>query len=773
MYLDLNKYAKKAREAAAEGCVLLENRNQALPLRKGERCAVFGRIQNFYYKSGTGSGGLVNTPYVYGILDGLRAAKDICIDETLAEIYQNWEKEHPVNNGDGWAKEPWCQEEMPVSDTLVLACAARNDAAVVIIGRTAGEDRDNTAEKGSYYLTEAESEMLHLVCKYIPRTIVVLNVGNIIDMSWVKTANPAAVLYAWQGGMEGGMGVADVLTGVVNPSGKLADTIADSITAYPSDCNFYEKDTLFYQEDIYVGYRYFETAAKDKVQYPFGFGLSYTTFEVKSVMAEHENKLIFNVSVTNTGSCAGKEVVQVYLQAPQGKLGKPLFQLVGFEKTETLRPTEKTEVRIVVEKEKLASYDDSGLTGHPYCYVLEEGEYRFFVGTSVRACQEAGRFIQKELAVTEVCSQCMAPVEAFDRIKPVGMEDGTVKMVMEAVPLSNGDREYETPTCLPYGKNQGWKLRDVSQKKVDLETFIAQISDEDLCVLVRSEGMNSKRVTAGTAAAFGGVSDSLLGFGIPAACCTDGPSGMRFDSGAYACSLPNGTLLACTFNKKLVEELFIMEGMEMCLNHIDTLLGPGMNIHRHPLNGRNFEYFSEDPYLSGQIAAAELRGMAKSGVTGTIKHFCGNNREFHRTRVNSVVSERALREIYLKGFEIAVKEGGAYSIMTTYGAVNGIWTAGSYDQNTRILREEWGYDGVVMTDWWADINSRGTEPSQKQLAAMIRAQNDMYMVTANPSAYEDDMAEALAEGRLTRAELVRSAANILRFILRSPVMKRV
>ncbi len=771
MFLNWDEYRAKARQSAAEGCVLLENRDQALPLRKGESCAVFGRIQNYYYKSGTGSGGLVNTDYVHGMMDGLMAAERIAVDNELAEVYRAWDQEHPFEKGEGWAQEPWCQKEMPVSEELVQSCAARNDAAVVIIGRTAGEDQDNKDEEGSYRLTAEESKMLHMVCRYFPRTIVVLNTGNIIDMSWVKTAAPAAVLYIWQGGMEGGMGAADVLTGAVSPSGKLADTIAWSITDYPSDVNFHEGDKLFYQEDIYVGYRYFETAAKEKVQYPFGYGLSYTTFKLKAEMTEEEDQVVIRASVTNTGICAGKEVVQVYLEAPQGRLGKPLRQLVGFEKTKLLQPGEKTDLSIIVKKHTLASYDDSGVTGHAYCYVLEEGIYRLFAGTSVRDCIEAGSFVQPELAVTEVCSQCMAPVDAFDRMKPYVTKNESVQMTMEAVPLRRTVRPAAKPECLPYSKDQGWKLSDVSEKKVDLETFIAQLSDEDLCVMVRGEGMNSPRVTAGTAAAFGGVSDSLLGFGIPAACCTDGPSGMRLDSGAHAFSLPNGTMLACTFNKELMEELFTMEGMEMLEHHIDTLLGPGMNIHRHPLNGRNFEYFSEDPYLSGQIAAAQLRGMAKSGVTGTIKHFCGNNREFHRREVNSVVSERALREIYLKGFEIAVKEGGAYSVMTTYGAVNGIWTAGNYDQNTRILREEWGFDGIVMTDWWADINTEGTKQSKQQLAAMVSAQNDIYMVTQEPAVYQDDMAAALTEGRLTRGELVRSAANILRFILRSPVLR--
>ena len=770
--LDWNHYVETAVQTAAEGCVLLENRGNALPLRKGECVSVFGRIQSYYYKSGTGSGGMVNTNYVHGILDGLLAQPEIEVDRELMQVYRDWEKKNPIEKGKGWGQEPWSQKEMPISDELAAACASRSRAAIVLIGRTAGEDQDNRAEAGSYFLSEGEQELLEVVCRHFEYSIVVLNVGNIIDMSWVKTYCPAAVLYAWQGGMEGGMGVARVLTGAVSPSGHLPDTIAMSLTDYPSDSNFYQGDEIHYQEDIYVGYRYFETVEKERVLYPFGYGLSYTEFSRQAFMTETGDELTIACRVTNTGSCAGKDVVQVYFEAPQGLLGKPSRQLAAFEKTKTLQPGEETLVTLRIKKSELASYDDSGVTGYPWCYVLEAGTYRLYAGADVRSCVPVGEFRVAQTRVTEQCSQRMAPITVFTRMHPEADETGSLQMKYEAVPCRNGKEQHEVPACLPYTGDQGWKLKDVRDHKVDLDAFIAQISDRGLCEMVRGEGMSSPRVTPGTAAAFGGVSDELTGLGIPAGCCTDGPSGMRLDSGTNAFSLPNGTLLASTFNRELIADLFECEGLEMRNNRIDTLLGPGMNIHRHPLNGRNFEYFSEDPLLSGEIAAAQLQGMARAGVTGTIKHFCANNREFHRRTVNSVVSERALREIYLKGFEIAVKKGHAYSVMTTYGAVNGVWTAGIYDQNTAILRNEWGFDGIVMTDWWADINEEGTKPDQKQLAAMVRAQNDLYMVTRSAAEHEDDLEQALAEDRLTRGELARSAANILRFLLRSPVMER-
>ncbi len=307
---------------------------------------------------------------------------------------------------------------------------------------------------------------------------------------------------------------------------------------------------------------------------------------------------------------------------------------------------------------------------------------------------------------------------------------------------------------------------------VSMEDFLAQLSDDDLMAMSRGEGMCSPKVTPGTAAAFGGVTDSLLKFGIPTACCSDGPSGIRMDCGTSAFSLPNGTLLACTFNTALVTELFAMEGLELYANKIDSLLGPGINIHRSPLNGRNFEYHSEDPYLTGRMAAAQVTGMDRYGVSGTMKHFCANNQEFRRHSAISVVSERALREIYLKPFEMGVRCGHTRSIMTTYGPVNGIWTAGNYDLNTTILRGEWHYQGLVMTDWWAKINDEGQDASLTNLAAMVRAQNDVYMVTLNAESYKDNQAQALSDGTLTRAELVRNAANICRFLMASPAMQR-
>lgn len=774
--LDWNKYLDTAAKMVSEGIVMLKNDNNALPLDTDKEVAVFGRIQFHYYKSGTGSGGMVNVTKVVNILDGL-IDNGVKVNEKLLDTYRKWDKENPFDLGEGWGGEPWSQKEMPLDEGLVKETAKSCETAIVIIGRTAGEEQDNRLEAGSYLLSDDEIAMLTVVRENFKKVVLLLNVGNIIDMTDINRIAPDAVLYVWQGGMTGGKGTADVLTGKVSPSGKLPDTIAYKVSDYPSDANFgREENRDIYAEDIYVGYRYFETFAKEKVLYPFGFGLSYTGFEIKTEKAEiTEGAVKLSVSVKNIGSYKGKEVIEVYCEAPQGRLGKAARVLCGFEKTRELVPQEEQVFEIAVDIAKLASYDDSGVTGNKSCYVLEAGEYKFYVGSDVRSAEYACSFEQGEDLVTERLTQSLAPVESFERIKPV-CEGGAFSIGREAVPVSEVDesarRLEKLPKEIAYTGDKGVKLWDVKNGKNTMDEFIAQFSDYDLSCIIRGEGMGSPRVTAGTASAFGGVSENLNGFGIPAGCCSDGPSGMRLDCGTKAFSLPNGTMIASSFNKELTSELFTFMGLEMAANKVDCLLGPGMNIHRHPLNGRNFEYFSEDPFLTGKMAAAELKGMAGAGVTGTIKHFCANNRETNRHFIDSVVSERALREIYLKGFEIAVKEGGASSVMTTYGRVNGLWTAGNFDLNTVILREEWGFKGFTMTDWWANINVRGKEPDKTDLAAMARAQNDVYMVCPDGEKNDDNTLVALENGGIERCELQRNAANICGFLLHTNALKR-
>lgn len=767
--LDWDKYLETSARAVSGGIVMLKN-DGALPLKQGGTAAVFGRIQLHYYKSGTGSGGMVNVSKVIGITDGLLDA-GYKLDEQLLNAYREWDEQNPFDHGEGWGGEPWSQKEMPLTDELVGGAASRADAAIVIIGRTAGEEMDNKLEKGAFLLSDLEEDMLRRVTSAFDKTVVLLNTGGLIDMSFMDRYPVSAVMYVWQGGMVGGAGTAAVLTGEVSPSGKLPDTIAYEISDYPSDKFFGSGDMDCYGEDIYVGYRYFETFAKDRVRFPFGFGMSYTSFDITASDFKLDgDKVTGSVNVKNTGSTPGREVVQIYFSAPQGKLGKPARVLCGFDKTRTLQPGESQTLSFEIPLESVASYDDSGVTGHKSAWILEQGGYVFYAGADVRSASEAYSLTLPETVVRQ-CKSALGPLTAFKRMVNSGgkPEFEDVPLTGEAFPHDHA----KLPAEIPQTGDRGIRLADVVNGKNTLEEFTAQLTDYDLSCIIRGEGMGSPKVTAGTAAAFGGVSDTLTALGIPCACCDDGPSGMRLDCGTKAFSLPNGTLLASTFDRPLMTELFTFMGLEMHTNQVDCLLGPGMNIHRHPLNGRNFEYFSEDPYLTGEMASAELAGLHSTGAEGTIKHFCGNNRETRRHFLDSVISERALREIYLRGFENAVKKGGAKSVMTTYGQVNGVWTAGNYDLVTGILRDDWGFDGFTMTDWWANINRRGKAPDKSDFAAMAMAQNDVYMVTADGAACNDNTLDSLKSGELTRGELQRNAMNILRFLTTTHAMKRV
>ncbi len=788
--LDYEKYAAKIREVSASGCVLLKNDSAALPYKEGTRIAVFGRSQLNYYNAGAGSGGMVNVPYVVSIPQGLKDSKLVTIDEQLYSMYEEWIKDHPFVEGKGWATEPFSQEEMPLDVEVVKAAAGRCDAAIFIVARLAGEDKDALAEKGSYYLMDEEEKILSMMCEHFENTLVLINTGAIMDMSWVEKYDPKAVMYVWQGGMEGGSAVADLLTGKVNPSGRLADTIAVSLSDYPAHDHYGDGKRNLYVEDIYTGYRYFETIAKDKVLYPFGFGLSYTRFRSEgtgvslSCFDGKPDYLTVHLKCENTGNLPGRNVVQVYVKAPEGALDKPARELIGFHKFEAIEPGDYKNITLKIPVSGFASFDDGGYTGNKNSFVLESGEYTVYVGDNVRDAKECGSFYLDETFVCETVSGDVSPVLPFKRLHitngEIGQQDVPLKAAgMDAIKKCIADNVKPAPA---YVKDKGIKLVDVKDKKADLDEFLSQLTDEDLICLSRMEGVYSPRAKDGTVGAFGGVTDRLQDFGIKVVCLSDGPSGIRMDDGSMAFSLPSGTLLACSFDPVSMTELYKFEGMELTYNEVDNLLGPGINIHRYPLNGRNFEYFSEDPYLTGVMAAAALQGLKASGAEGTIKHFCANNQEKDRTQVDSVVSHRALREIYLRPFEYAIKQGGAKSVMTTYGKLNGTYTSGHSQLVTGVLRNDWGFDGVVMTDWWAmtddelydesneaynnvpDFKKEGTI---KNGGPMLRAQNDLYSVHANSerNTGNDNIAAWLEAGLISRDILIRSAKNICRYII--------
>ena len=428
----------------------------------------------------------MHTEYVVNIIDGALANPKISVNTELVDIYRAWVKENPFDEGNGWATEPWFQKEYVPDESIVKIAREKSDVAIIVIGRTAGEDRDNAPEKGSWYLTDEEEALLQVVSKYFENTVVLLNVGNIIDMKWVEKYNIKSVMYVWQGGQEGGNADCDVLSGEVNPSGRLSDTIAQDISDYPSSKNFGGKDFNLYQEDIYVGYRYFETFAPEKVLYPFGFGLSYTEFDINPYSIKtHNDKISAVVIVKNTGNVKGSEVVQVYAEAPQGKLGKAKRSLCAFAKTAVIMPDKSDGILLEFDVNDLASYDDSGITGHKSCDVLEAGEYNIYIGNNVRDAKKAFTFTIDELTVTKHFTEALAPERDFDVLYPTNNFKPAYRSVSTRTVDYDKRIADNLPETIEYTGDRGIKLVDVKNEKNTIEEFVSQLSDTDLrCIVI-------------------------------------------------------------------------------------------------------------------------------------------------------------------------------------------------------------------------------------------------------------------------------------------------
>jgi len=766
------QYRKACLDAATEGIVLLEN-NGVLPIAKASKIAVFGRVQHDYFYVGYGSGGDVKKPYAISLMDGLAASAHFNINETLNTEYKNWCAKNIPDEG-AWGTWPTNFAEMPLTDTLIKAAKANSDIALVVIGRSAGEDRESLLAPGSFYLTDAEKTMLTKVTTNFDKVVVIIDAGNTIDLAWTTDYKIDALIYAWQGGMESGNALAAILSGKVSPSGKLTSTIAKQYQDYPTATNFGGEAFNNYVEDIYVGYRYFETFAKAVVLYPFGYGLSYTNFQLVAAEAIRQvaNEIHTTVTVTNTGATSGKQVVQIYYRAPQGILKKPALELAGFAKTNTLAPNEATTLTITFDKQLMASYDDAGKTGHKSAYVLEAGDYEILLGSDARNVCAIGKITLTELEVCQQLTQAapVAPENAFARLVASQNADGSYTKTWEQTPVRTVDLKRRIlenlPTEIPPTADQ-WHLDDVISGKITLETFVASLNMTELEGLTRGDYiMNSALGAPGNAGVFGGVVPSLRDKGVLAITTTDGPSGIRLQY--EAALLPCGTALASTWNLPLLEQLATFQGSELTEKGSHVLLAPGMNIMRDPLCGRNFEYFSEDPLLTGKTATAIVKGLQIHGHSACPKHFACNNQEKFRTINDSRVSERALREIYLKGFEICIKASKPKNIMTAYNKINGVWGHYHYELCMTILRNEWGYDGNIITDWWM-------KPHQDPDFALLT--NDAYRVRAGVDVLmpggkahfspegDGSLLESYNKGGITLAEIQQVALTVLKFIL--------
>ncbi len=756
------------RRAAAQGAVLLENR--VLPLKEGTSVALFGRVQCDTFYTGYGSGGDVNAPYRVSILDGLRACEDLKINEALAATYESWCAAHPIPNG-VWGRWPRFYPEMPLIAEQIKQVKAESAQAVVVIGRASGEDRENILEKGSYYLTDEEMSLLRLVKAEFPDAVILLNIGSVIDLTFIKELDFGAVLILWQGGMESGNAAADLLCGKACPGGHLPDTIVKKYEDHPSASHYGGKKKNEYWEDIYVGYRYFETFAPEKVLYPFGYGLSYTRFttEIQTDMTG----LCYRVNVTNAGTFPGKYTAMLFVEKPCGILGNPARELVAFATTRQLSPGESQELDLETDEYGISSYCDRYLMGYQSCYLLQPGTYRFYLGENVRDAKLVGQLEIGNYRQVKKCVEACAPEKTFP-ILSAKEEDSRRIQATEEAACRTTDLKQRIMDKLPAETfmtgDKGYKLKDVKEGRVSLDAFVSQLSLEELEAISRGAYIMGHPLGAkGNAGIFGGVTESLREKGIPVVTTTDGPSGIRlYDSASL---LPIGTLLACTFDPELAETLYAQVGQEMKALGSDVLLAPGMNIHRNPLCGRNFEYFSEDPLLTGKMAAAVVRGVQSAGVSACPKHFACNNQEYNRKKNDSVVSQRALREIYLKGFEICVKEAIPKNLMTSYNQINGVWGHYHFDLVQTILREEWGFDGNILTDWWMQYAPSPEFPALKGNAYRVRSRVNVLMPGGRSfldlRQKPDDtlLASYKKEEGITLGELQHNAKTILRCIM--------
>ena len=769
-----------SKSAAKDGTVLLKNENNTLPLRRGTRVALFGKGTIDYVKGGGGSGD-VTVPYVRNLYEGLTQVIDpAAIFPGTVDFYQDYvAKQYADGYLPGMVKEPELPEE------LLHAASVFADTAIISISRFSGEGWDRKAdfdpipqhkgaerkvielsneifEDGDFYFSHAERAMIEEVSALFPHTVVVLNVGGMVETGWLaENDKVGAVLLPWQGGMEGGLATAELLFGLGNPAGKLADTFARDLKDYPCAENFYDSDDYVeYPEDIYVGYRYFETipGAAEKVVYPFGYGLSYTDFRLSDVKVCVEDDTVkVSVRVANVGKLPGREVVQVYYGAPQGKLGKPARVLGGYQKTRELLPGAEQLVSIAFPVAQMASYDDLGKVCKS-AWLLEKGDYRFFVGTSVRDTVEADTVLTlAEDLVTEQLTARMVPSQLSRRM----LSDGS----FESLPLGEVKDPYASifkreahdwteglvpevreEKMSPRGASPLPQLSDVAEGRMTLDAFVAQLPDEDLAHLLGGQPNQGVSNTYG----YG----NNRKYGIPNVSTADGPAGVRIrkECGVTCTAFPCSTMLACTWDPEITEAIGRAGGREMKENNLSVWLTPAVCIHRNPLCGRNFEYYSEDPLLAGKQAAGMVRGIQSNRIAAMPKHFALNNKETWRKGSDSRASERAIREIYIKQFEIIVKEAQPWGIMTSYNMINGCYASENADLLTGILRGEWGYDGMVSTDWytWAEHYKE------------VTAGNDAKMGVGDV----EGLLAAKSQGVLTREAMEAAAKNILGLILR-------
>ena len=796
-----------AYQAACEGMVLLKN-DGTLPF-KTKKIALYGPGASMTVKGGTGSGE-VNERHSVSILEGLEdRGFEITTKEWISDFEDRYQK----------AQASYKEEKKKRVSILKLGSLmnmllddfraplgreitreevekSATDSCIYVLSRQAGEGGDRKAEKGDMFLTDEETAAIRFCAGHYEHFLLVINCGSSIDMAFAdEIPGINAIIYLCQLGTEGGHAFADVISGAVSPSGKLSDTWARQYSDIPY-ANEYSYlngnlDEEYYKEGIYVGYRYFDSFGVAPA-YPFGFGLSYTDFSIDASTIDLQGSTVsVSATVTNTGAeYSGREVVQLYVSAPNGKLHKAYQVLAAFAKTQELRPADNQNLKLSFDLKSLASYREADA-----CYVLEAGNYILRMGNSSRSTQIIGQLQVKEEIVVSKHHRICPVLNPIQELTSQAYAFETVAEDITCIPVDGAaiptvEYTYTTPEICAHER---------------VQKFLDSLTLKEMVDIVVGVGMFAGDARFNLPGSVGNTTSKFWDRGLANVTLCDGPAGLRLQKRSavdkkgkvkpidlalsvmdafpdfvkkvmtgdpekdtviyqYTTAFPVANALAQTWNTELMYQVGTAVYREMKEYGCTYWLAPAINIHRNPLCGRNFEYFSEDPFLTGTMAAAITKGIQQEdGFYVTVKHFACNNQEDNRTWVNSNLSERALREIYLRGFEICVREGGAKSIMTSYNKINGVYAPNSYDICTKALRNEWGFDGVVMTDWFA------TNKGQASSAIAMKAGNDLIMPGTGYN--KKDILNGVKSGLISETDVRRCCANVVRSIFASAIQK--
>ena len=773
-----------ARQAAADGMVLLKNDNNALPISLDKEIALFGTCAYRCFRLGWGSGDMM-AQNISQINEGLKNA-GYKLNTDVENVCLNYVDSLPDQRlmNRSWDVWTWRQDEIKLDDSIIVASSKKSDIAVITLGRNSGEAFDLKDETGYFRLHNDEINLVNVVSKHFKQTVLLLNTCGPLDLREIDDCNIDAIIDVSLGGEMFGFAVADVISGKVTPNGKLTTTWAYKYDDYSTKEGITTMEVP-YKEGIYVGYRYFDTFGITP-RYPFGYGLSYTEFSNEVTDIELIGQVVeLTVKVTNTGKYNGREIIQCYLSSPQVKLEKAYQDLCAYAKTDLLKPNESCELLISFDLTEMASYDEERAS-----FILEAGNYYVRVGNSSRNTKIACAINVSEEIICDVVKNRCAKQKDFAELSNIGTTpytyDGEKTEKTNAKIFNFDCKSVETivhnaienvPVKLLEKKSDSFvNLKDVIDGKATVEDVVAEFSNEELADILNGviyEGANANANVGSMAIKVRGAAGEMWSsekYAIPVNACADGPAGVRLaifttpidtdtELSREVVAYPSGTCMANSWDLESARKFGECVRNDLEISDIEGWLAPGINIHRNPLNGRNFEYLSEDPIVAGKIGAYITIGVQyddnaePTGKYTTVKHFACNNIEYERGVSDSQMSERALREIYLKGFKIAVEEGRPHAIMTAYNKINGTFASTNYDLLMGILRGEWDYEGIVMTDWNPCAN-----PQEH-----VHACNDLIM----PGRFRKQIVEGLENGNVKKEEAQLCATRLLKLILKT------